>query len=196
MADQTAAPPAPRTTRRAILAAAGCGAACAAIGVGGTRWIDSLDRVAWGVDVATSFGTVTLLQVARLTLGAAGGTQAGSHGAAHDPLAPGKPPVPSRVHGAWTDAVAIDVEVRNRLPVTMALSPGQFRLRVDRTGPTVSLYDADRPAGTVAAHSTTALRIRYLAPGPEHGLTLDFEDVRDARTVRLGRLEHAHGGRR
>src|SRR6476659_3874026 len=59
----------------------------------------------------TSFGTVVLLGWSRLALaGSADHEQ--SHG--HSPAqAPSDTPVPSAVHGAWTDAVLVDVQVHN-----------------------------------------------------------------------------------
>jgi len=95
--------------------------------------------------------------------------------------------VGSAVHGAWTDAVAVDVEVHNGLRAPMELSPGQFRVRVDG-GPTVSLYSSDRDAGPVGPGATTTLRILFLAPPPDQGLSLEFDDTGASRPVRLGRL--------
>jgi hypothetical protein len=71
----------------------------------------------------------------------------------------------------------------------MALSPGQFRVRLDNDGPTVSLYRADRPAGPVAPGSTTTMRISYLAPPRGRPLALEFDDAAAMRTLAVGRLD-------
>jgi hypothetical protein len=132
----------------------------------------------------TSFGSVALLAWSRAEL-----MPAGPHAAGHGHVARGVgAPVPSAVHGAWTAAVTVDVQVHNGADAPMELSAGQFRMRVDRDGTTVSLYRADRRPGSVAAGSTTALRISYLAPPPERALSLEFADAGDMRTIDLGRL--------
>jgi len=69
------------------------------------------------------------------------------------------------------------------------LLTGQFRVRVDDGGPTVSLYSSDRPPGRLEAGSTTSLRISYLVPPPGAALSLEFADAISARTHRLGRVD-------
>jgi hypothetical protein len=76
----------------------------------------------------------------------------------------------------------------------MELSPGQFRIRVDRGGPTVSLYSADRDAGPLEPGSTARMRISYLVPPPDRLLSLEFADTGAAATLRLGRVGHGKGG--
>ena len=133
----------------------------------------------------TSFGTVVLLGWSRLALAGSA-----SHEQGHQQeRAASDTPVPSAVHGAWTDAVMVDVQVHNGSQGPIELSPGQFRVRVDDGGPTVSLYRSDRPAGRLEAGSTTNLRISYLAPPPGAALSLEFADAISARTHRLGPLD-------
>ena len=135
----------------------------------------------------TSFGTVVLLGWSRLALaGSAGHEQSSGHGQEH---AASDAPVPSVVHGAWTDAVMVDVQVHNGSRSPIELSPGQFRVRVDDGGPTVSLYSSDRPAGRLEAGSTTNLRISYLVPPPGAALSLEFADAISARTHHLGPID-------
>ena len=177
-------------SRRAAIAAAGGGAASAvAAGVvlmrAHTSGGPTHGRA--GRAIATSFGSVALLGSSRPLLAPAGVAQHEHGHAASGAL------VPSAVHGAWTDAVEVDVEVHNGLHSPMELSPGQFRVRVDDTGPTVSLYSADRDAGPVEPGSTTTMRIRYLVPPQEHGLSLEFADTGAAAAVLLGTLERAGG---
>ncbi len=145
----------------------------------------------------TTFGTVALLGWSRLAL--APGTTGHEHGHApvhehvHGPArAASAVPVPSAVHGAWTDAVVVDVQVHNGSRSPIELSPGQFRVRVDEGGPTVSLYSADRSSGPLEADSTSTLRISYLVPPPGPELSLEFADAISVRTHRLGRLD-GHG---
>ena len=68
-------------------------------------------------------------------------------------------------------------------------SPGQFRVRVDDDGPTVSLYRADRRPGPMAAGTTATLRISYLVPPAGRALSLEFADAAATTTRGLGRLE-------
>ena len=97
----------------------------------------------------------------------------------------------SAVHGAWTDAVTVAVEVTNRSPSSVGLSPGQFRVRVDRVGPTVSLYSADRAPGPLDPGGTATMRITYLAPPPGQRLTLEFADdgAASPHCLQLGALD-------
>ena len=142
----------------------------------------------------TSFGSVALLGATRLALAPAAAVQHGRSAGHHRPgHAVPETPVPSAVHGAWTDAAVVDVEVHNGSRSPVALSPGQFRLRVDGGGPTVSLYSADRDAGPVEPGSTTTVRIRYLVPPPDRGLSLEFADPDAGAPVRLGRVGHQAG---
>ncbi len=128
----------------------------------------------------TSFGTVVVLGSSRIEAAAPGAAHVtSSHGGA-DAL------VPSAVHGAWTAGVLIDVSVRNRLRRPVELSPGQFRVRVDRDGPTVSLYSSDRDAEPLEPGAARTLRITYLAPPPDLPLSLLFEDPGARRPVDLG----------
>ncbi len=140
--------------------------------------------------VRTSFGRVALLGSTRLTP-ASTGARVVAH-AAHPHHVSGAL-VASAVHGAWTEAVLVQVAVHNGMRRAMELSPGQFRVRVGGTGPTVSLYSADRDAGPVEPGSTTTMLIRYLAPGPDHPLSLEFQDTDAARPVGLGRIGLPYG---
>lgn len=180
-------------TRRGVLFA-GTGAAAASAATAGFVLTGAATTAGWPWTsrlrgTRTSFGAVALLGSSQRALSRAGHAASGS---AHDhPDTHGREisgtPVPSAVHGAWTDAVAVDVEVHNGSRAPMELSPGQFRLRLSG-GPTVSLYSSDRDAGPVGPGETTTLRIRYLAPPPDQPLSLEFDDTGADRTVQLGRL--------
>jgi hypothetical protein len=134
----------------------------------------------------TSFGTVALLAWSRLALAPSGEGSHRHHGHEHTASSA---PVPSAVHGAWTDAVVVDVEVHNGSRNPLELSAGQFRVRVDDDGPTVSLYSSDRPAGPVEPGSTTTMRISYLVPPSGPPLSLEFADASAMTTHRLGRVD-------
>jgi hypothetical protein len=169
-------------SRRKILVVLGGTAATAAVAnVALTRGRSS-PELTRGRGQRTSFGSVALLGWSRQAL-------APSAPASHHHPADPTTPVPSAVHGAWTDAVDVDVEVHNGSRVPMELSPGQFRVRVDGDGPTVSLYRADRAAGQVAAGSSTTLRISYLAPPQGQRLSLEFDDAVAMTTLALGPLD-------
>jgi hypothetical protein len=169
-------------SRRKILAVlAGTAASAAAANLALSRGRSSPEPTR-GRGQRTSFGSVALLAWSRQTL-------APSAPASRHHHADSTTPVPSAVHGAWTDAVEVDVEVHNGTRQPMRLSPGQFRVRVDGNGPTVSLYRADRGPGAVAAGSTTTMRISYLAPPRSRPLSLEFDDADAMTTLALGRLD-------
>jgi hypothetical protein len=173
-------------SRRGLIVAVG-GGAVAVVGLGHPFGPGGLALVRRH---RTSFGAVSLLGSERIAT--RGG---GAHHAArvsHAPARGADLPVTSRVHGAWHDAVVVDLAVANERTSRLAFSPGQFRLRVDRTGPTVSLYSADRDAGLLAPGSTT-MRITYLAPPPGRELSLEFDDAEGDATVTLGPVGTSSG---
>lgn len=132
----------------------------------------------------TSFGSVTLLGSTRIAA-----HRGRAHGAAHAATGTGRvtdSPVTSPVHGAYTDAVVVDLDIRNERTELLPLSPGQFRLQVGADGPTVSLYSADHDAGVLPRGSARRMRITYLAPPPDRALALAFDDTGAASTLLLG----------
>jgi hypothetical protein len=166
--------------RRTALAATGglllSGAAGAWLTLGrGSSGSPTRGRGRW-----TSFGTVTVLGADRLAGGAA--HHATTH--VHTVVDAGT----LAVHDPWRDTVVVDVEVHNGGREPLLVSPGQFRLRVG-DGPTVSLYDSDRPPGPVPAGSTTRMRISYLAPPPGDELTVEFTEAGAVSGLRVGRVE-------
>ena len=131
----------------------------------------------------TSFGWVALLGSSRLDLGNGTGRPTGHHGSPT-----GAAPVPSIVHGAWTQAVVVDLAVANTRGIPRLLSPGQFRVRVAEDASTVSMYDTDRVAGPIAPGTVTELRVTYLVPPPDRHLSLEFADPAGSAPIRLGSL--------
>ena len=144
----------------------------------------------------TSFGSVALLGWSRRTLTGAAGHDGHVHdgsvipaGAAGHAGHAGHVPVPSAVHGAWTDAMTVDVSVHNATKHPIELSAGQFRVRVAGGPMTVSLYATDRDAGPVAAGEMARLSIDYLVPPVGLGLGLEFADALSGHTLTVGRLD-------
>lgn len=147
-----------------------------------------------GFGLATSFGSIALLGWSYEALVAGGDPHAGDpvgQGGGHPSgaaLDRAPRPVPSAVHGAWTNAVAVEVQVHNGSGAPLGLSPGQFRVRVERDGPSVALYSADRGAGPVAPGATTRMQIRYLVPPPDHEVSLEYVGSVGRPPLRLGTL--------
>ena len=179
-------------TRRAVLVTAG-GSAAALTVIGGTLLTEpQAGRGEPPRTLRTSFGAVALLGSSRVAL-------APPLGSAHHRAAPAghghassDTPVPSAVHGAWTEAVAVDVAVRNAVASPMLLAPGQFRMRVDDDGSTVSLYSADRDTGPVG-RGWTRMRITYLAPPPDRSVSLEFSDPGSPAPLLLGGIGRVIG---
>jgi hypothetical protein len=185
------------TRRRMLLGLSASGAAAVGAGVLLTR--EGPPPPSRGAGQWTSFGSVALTGWSRRSLAAPTEHEAGHvHGAAPGAASvepPDEPPddaaaalVPSAVHGAWTDAVGVDLRVHNGTQGPIELSPGQFRVRVDGGDMTVSLYRTDRTAAPVEAGASADLHIDYLVPPAGSGLTLEFTDALSARTHHLGRL--------
>ena len=174
-------------SRRAVLVVGGSAVSALGIALSRTRWSG---RPLAGRPTPTSFGSVTVLASSRVGTSTAAGHRGTSAGAAH--AAPGRADavVASAVHGAWTAGVVVDLEARNRLQRPVALSPGQFRVRVGGRGPTVSLYSSDLDAGSLEAGATRTFRITYLAPPPDRRLSLEFDDPGSQRPVSLGDVGH------
>jgi hypothetical protein len=151
-----------------------------------------------GGPVRTSFGSVAVLGSSRVGTATGGGSHGGpgsgvaAEAATHPVLAQtgaalsADAPVGSAVHGAWTAGVVVDLEVHNRLRGPVELSPGQFRVRVDRGGPTVSLYSSNQDAAPLEPGATRTLQISYLAPSPDRQLSLLFDDTGSRSPVDLG----------
>lgn len=182
-----------QVNRRALLLVTGSGILTTA--VAGRALLAQPLGPTHGQGVRTSFGSIALLGWSHEALVPGGA----AHGAA-DPVGQGghptgavldraSRPVPSAVHGSWTDAVAVEVEVHNGSRRPLGLSPGQFRVRVDSDGPTVALYSADRQAGPVGPGATTRMQIRYLVPPPDHEVSLEYVGSVGRRPLRIGTLD-------
>ena len=175
-----------KLTRRRILVGAGA-TGVAALGAGVLVDRAGPGAPGQGAGEPTSFGSVALVGWSRRSL-APGADHTATH--VHDgPHPPGAEAlVPSAVHGAWTDAMTVEVSVHNGTRAPIELSAGQFRVRVSGGDMTVSLYAADRPAGPLAPGESALLRIDYLVPPVGLGLALEFADALSDRIHQLGRL--------
>lgn len=103
---------------------------------------------------AAGAGAVAVLAARRGTVGAAGGDHGHHHG--------------------WAGTVVTDVEVHNPGRRPLLVSPGQFRLRIGSTGPTVSFYDSERAVGVLSAGASVRMWISYLAPPEATKLSLEY----------------------
>ena len=179
-------------TRRAVLVTAGGGAAALTV-IGGTLLTDPQgDRGEPRRMLRTSFGAVALMGSSRVALGPPPESRHHHAGPAGHGHVSSDTPVPSAVHGAWTDAVAVDVAVSNVVARPMLLAPGQFRMRVDDDGSTVSLYSADRDTGPVG-RGWTRMRITFLAPPPDRSVSLEFLDPGSPVPLLLGGIGRVTG---
>ena len=112
---------------------------------------------------APGTGAVAVLAARRGTVGAAGGDGHGGHTG-----------VGSSGHHGWSGTVVADLEVHNPSRRPLLVSPGQFRLRIGRTGPTVSFYDSERAVGVLSAGASVRMWISYLAPPEATELSLEY----------------------
>jgi hypothetical protein len=139
--------------RQVALAARGSAlTAAAAMVVRGGR--ETREEPSRGKGEWTTFGSVALLSAVRLAHTVA------PHG-----------------HAAGSDLVRLDVEVHNGLRRPLLFSPGQFRVRMDGRGPTVTPYDAERAAGALAGGTTTRTWVSYLVPRGVRGLRVEFTEA-------------------
>lgn len=93
----------------------------------------------------------------------------------------------------WSDMVRVDVEVHNGTDRELLMSPGQFRLRVGRDGPTVTPYDAELAPGPLAAGATATTWVSYLAPAEATELWVEYSEA-GASDVLETRLHPSSGG--
>jgi len=70
----------------------------------------------------------------------------------------------------------VDVEVHNGSDNPIMVSPGQFRLRVGGTGPTVSPHRAGWSVGPLGPSETVSSWISYLAPPGAFDLWLEYAE--------------------
>lgn len=156
-------------TRRTVLLAftgsAVCGAGAVALLTGGDRDRTTITR---GRGSWTSFGSVAVLG-AHQHAAAAGAAHPHGHAGGR--------------HEVWPNTVLTEVEVHNGTRRPVLVSPGQFRLRVGRSGPTVSYYDAERPVAALDAGMTERLWISYLAPDAPDELFLEYTEAGAAKAV-------------
>ena len=162
-------------TRRQVLTATGGGLAAVVIGGAVNSALPGLLRTPLGlpgVGQLTAFGRVAVLRARREhRTGAAAGPHHGRAAAdpANELLAP--------QHQVWSDYVSVDIAVENASARPVLLSPGQFRLRVGDTGPTVSLYDAGRQVLSLPAGATLTTWVGFLAPPEESAFGIEYTEA-------------------
>jgi hypothetical protein len=128
-----------------------------------------------GRGAATSFGSVAVVGALRAPRPDDGGHLHGD----------GQAPSGALLDSTWSDTVRADVEVHNGLDRAVLMSPGQFRLRVGRDGPTVSPYAVGSVAGPVAPGATVTTWVTYLAPAGATALSLEYTDTGRPGVLRL-----------
>jgi hypothetical protein len=148
------------------LALAGAGLALAALAAGRERPSVTRDAPASGSwDAEASFGPVSVQRVERFV------------GAPH--IAHGDP-------NAREDQIRVSLTVTNRGRAKVPFSPGQFRLRLNRAGTTVTATRPNPPPGSIAAGQTLRQRLTFVVPVPRTSFTLVFDDLGRATPLRIG----------
>jgi hypothetical protein len=87
---------------------------------------------------------------------------------------------------ARADEVAIVLALRNRGSRAVPYAPGQFRLRLDRTGATLPPLRPNPPPGAIPAGKTLRQRIAFVVPRARTRLTLLFDDLAAVRPPAIG----------
>lgn len=118
----------------------------------------------------TAFGRVSVIRAVR---GPSGVGLRSHHG---------RIPTPARAHLdprhlVWSDQVRVDVQVDNSSRRPVLLSPGQFRLRVGETGPSVSLCDAGVPMVTVPPRTSLTSWVSFLVPPDEAVFGVEYTEA-------------------
>ena len=80
-------------------------------------------------------------------------------------------------HAVWSHRVIALVERRNDSNRPVLVSPGQFRLRLGVSGPTVSYYDSEPSGGQLEPGRTRQLRISFLTPGETDAVALEYTEA-------------------
>jgi hypothetical protein len=121
---------------------------------------------------AASFGAVAVERVERF----AGASPA--HGGEHG----------GRNPAVRDDEVRVFIGAANRLGRPVPFSPGQFRLRLEGTGTTVTAANPNPPPARIDAGGRLRHELTFLVPERRTALTLLFHDIGRSRplTIDLG----------
>lgn len=170
-AELSAAPHAPVSAARAVVAGViALAIAGGALGVHALVTADDARPVPTAVreapgggawTAAASFGTVAVERVERF----AGAAPA--HGGEH----------PDRNPAVRHDEVTVFIGAANRLGRPVPFSPGQFRLRLDGTGSTVTAANPNPPPAAIDAGGRLRHQLTFLVPERRTALTLLFHDI-------------------
>ncbi len=161
-------------TRRQVLTGTGGGlAGIAVVGVTGHSVLRVLVPTLGRPDLSqpTAFGRVAVLGARREHRAGLAGSHHGSDasGSGSDRVAP--------QHQPWAELVRADIEVENLSRRPVLLSPGQFRLRVGDTGPTVSLYEAGHRVLALAGGTVLTTWVGFLAPPDESSFAIEYTEA-------------------
>ena len=124
-----------------------------------------------GRGARTAFGSVAVLGASWEPTPA--GVAVHEHGDHHRREDPGE----GAGHGIWSQTVLVGVEVHNGLDRPLLFSPGQFRLRVGRHGPSVTPYDAEGPSRGLPAGRTLTTWVSFLTPDDADDLAVEFTEA-------------------
>jgi hypothetical protein len=160
----------PELDRRDLLTMASAGGLAVASAMLLRATASDDDPVTRGRGLATSFGSVAVLDAVRRPRN--GEATPTAHSSGHD-----------GGHG-WPDLVRVRVEVHNGTAHPLLASLGQFRLRVGTDGPTVTPFAWQHDPGALAPRSTRTSWVEYLAP-PDDDLWVEFEDAGLVRPTAL-----------
>ena len=158
------------------LAVGGGALAVAGPGFGGERPSVVREAPAAGAwDASTSVGPMSVQRVARF----AGPPHGGGHAGADE----------------GSDRIRVSFTLANDRGRTVPFSPGQFRLRIDGTGTTVTATQPNPPPGFIEAGQSLRHRLTFAVPATRASFTLVFDDLGRATPlpIELGSLP---GGRK
>jgi hypothetical protein len=162
----------PIRAARAVVAMTGAlalgGAALAVVGMltGGERpdvVREAPRAAAW--DASTSIGPMSVQRVERFAGPPHGAGHAGADGR--------------------SDRIKVSVTLTNDRHRRRPFSPGQFRLRLNDAGTTVTATRPNPPPGSIAAGQTLRQRLTFVVPAPRSAFTLVFDDIGRAAPVRV-----------
>jgi hypothetical protein len=145
------------------LALVGVWLALGAIRSGGEQPIVAREAPLGGAwDAAASFGPLSVQRVERF---------AGAPNSGHGHSSVG------------SDRIRVSLTVKNRTRAAVPFSPGQFRLRLDRLGRTLSATRPNPPPGLIGGRQTLRQRLTFLVPFPRTSFSLVFDDLGRAKPV-------------
>lgn len=166
--------------RDAMVGLGGCALAAFAAGTYAVNRVGRSESPSLVQGSWTSFGSVAVRGWSRRAHADGAAVSGHSH---HD--APGPVGPLDGQHDVWGQNVVVAVEVHNDLERPLLFSPGQFRLRVGRVGPSVMPYDAQGSAESVPAGGTLTTWVSFLAPQDGDDLAVEFTEAGSVRSLSM-----------